>query len=59
MFSYHFPVLVEFVDPGIMFEERRYPVHQMVKHTEMDNIKNVRNVDCHRRDAFYIPEDTF
>jgi len=33
--------LVEFVDPGMLFEEGRYPVHQMFKHTEIHYMKNI------------------
>jgi len=55
----HFADVVEFVDPGMLFEEGHYPVHQMLKHTEIDGKKNIWYDNSHRRDAFHIPEDAF
>ena len=52
------PELIEFVDPGMLFKEGRYPVHQMLKHTEIDGMKNIGYHNSHCRDAFHIPEDT-
>jgi hypothetical protein len=34
----HYPVLVEFVGPGMLFEEGWYPVHQMLLHFKIDSI---------------------
>jgi len=59
IWRHHRPELVEFVDPGMLFEEGRYPVHPMLKHTEIDSMKNIGYDNSHRRDAFHIPEDAF
>jgi len=59
IWSHHHPVLVEFVDPGILFEEEHYPVPQMLKKTEIDGKKNVGYDNCRWRDVLYLPEDAF
>jgi len=50
---------VEFVDPGLLLEEGCCPVLWMLKHTEIDGMKNVGCHNSRRRDAFHIPEDAF
>jgi hypothetical protein len=52
IWRYHSLELVEFVDPGMLFEEGRYPVDQMLKDTEIDGIKNIGYDNGRRRDAF-------
>jgi hypothetical protein len=51
--------MVESVDPGMLIEEGRYQVHRMVKHTKIDDIKNIGYDNSRWRDALHIPEDTF
>jgi hypothetical protein len=51
--------VIEFVDPRMLFEEAGCPVHHMVKHTEIDGMKNIGYDNSRWRDAFHIPEDTF
>jgi len=36
----HRPEQVEFIHPGMMFEVRRYPVHQMDNQIEIDGMMN-------------------
>ena len=36
------PELVEFVNPGMFFKEGYNPVHQMLKHTDIDGMKDIR-----------------
>jgi len=55
----HRPELVEFVDPGMLFEEGRYPVHQLLKYMEIDGMKNIRYDNNRWRDAFNIPDHPF
>jgi hypothetical protein len=53
---HHRPELVEYVDPVMLFQEGCYPVHQMLKHTEINGKKNIEYVNSHQRAAFHIPE---
>jgi len=57
IWRHHHPELVEFVDPGMVFEEGCYPVHQMLKHTEIDRVKIIGYNNSRQRDAFCLPED--
>jgi len=43
----------------MLFEDGRYPVFQMLKHIEIDCMKDIGYDDNHRRDAFPIPQDAF
>ena len=56
---YHYPEQVEFVDPGMLFEEGCWLVHQMLRHTEIDGMKDIGYDNSHWGDAFNIGEDTF
>jgi len=56
---HHCPVLVEFVNPGMLFEEGHYPVHQMIKHTMVDGMTIVQYDNIHLGDAFHIPQNAF
>jgi hypothetical protein len=58
IWRYHHPELVEFVNPGT-FKEGRYPVNQILMHTEIDGMKNIRYNNSRRRNAFHIPADFF
>lgn len=51
------PVLDEFVDPAMLFEEECNPVHQMHNHTKGESIKDIGYNNSHRQDAIHIPED--
>jgi hypothetical protein len=55
---YH-PELVEIFDHGMMFKEGRYPVHQMLKHTNKDSMKKIGYNNSCWRDECYISEDAF
>jgi hypothetical protein len=59
IWRHHYPKLVEFVDPEMLFEERHYPVDRMLKHAEIDDMKNIGYDNCCQRDAFHIPEYIF
>jgi hypothetical protein len=59
IWRHHRPELLEFVDPGMLFKEGRYTVHQMLQHTEIDSMKNIGYDNSRRRDAFHIPDDAF
>ena len=53
------PELVEFVNPGMLCEEGHYPVDQMLRHSELDSMKNIGYDNSCWEDAFHIPEDAF
>jgi len=57
IWKHHRPELVEFVNPGILFEEGHYPVHRMFKHTEIDIMEDIGYDNSRWGDAFHIPED--
>ena len=57
IWRHHRPELVEFVNPGMLLEEERYPIHQMLKHTEIQGMKDIGYDDTCRGDTFHIPED--
>jgi len=59
IWMHHHPVLVEFVDPGILFKEGRYPVYQMLLHTQIDSMKNIEYDNSHWWYACRIPDDSF
>jgi hypothetical protein len=59
IWRHHHPELVEFVDPGMLFKKGRYAVHQMLKHTKTDSMKNIVHDNSRRTDAFHILEDAF
>ena len=59
IWRHHRPELVEFVHPGMLFEEGCYPVHQMLKHTKIDGMMDIGYDNSRRSDAFHIPEDAF
>jgi hypothetical protein len=59
IWRHHHPELVEFVDPGMLFEEGYYQVHQMLKHTELDGMKNIGYDNSRQGDSFHIPEDAY
>jgi len=59
IWRHHRPELVEFVDPGMSFEEGHYPVHLMLEHTGMDGMKDIGYDHIVRSDAFHIPDDAF
>ena len=53
------PLLVEFVNHGILFKERSYPVHHMINKIEIYKMKNIGCDNCHARDLFQISDNTF
>jgi len=59
IWRYHCAELVEFVDPGMLFDKECYPIHQMLKDTEIDGMNNIEYDNSRGRDAFHIPEDAF
>jgi hypothetical protein len=59
IWRHHRSELVDFVDPGLLFEEGRYQVYQILNHTEIEDMKNI-GYDCSlQRDAFHTAEDVF
>jgi len=54
IWRHHRPELVEFVDPGMLFEEGCYPFHQMPKHTKIDAMKKIEYGTHRQKDAFHI-----
>jgi hypothetical protein len=59
IWTHHRPVLVGFVDPGMLFEKGHYPDYQMLEYTELDCKKNIWYDNCHLRDAFHKPQGFF
>jgi len=59
IWRHHDQEQIQFVDPGILFEGWRYPAHQMLQHSEIDGMKNIRYDIRRRRNAFHIPEGAF
>jgi len=59
LWSHHHPQLAEFADPGMLFQEGRYPVHHMVKHPTIDGKNNIGYDNSRQRDSFHIPDDPF
>jgi len=59
IWRHHRPELVAFVDPGMLFKAGCHPVHQMLKHTEIDGMKNIGYDNRLRGYALHIPEDLF
>ena len=57
IWSHHCPELVAFVHPGMLFKEGLYPVHQMLKPTKIDGMKDIGYDNGHRGDPFLIPDD--
>jgi len=57
IWRHHIPELVEIADPGMLFEEGRYPVHQMFRYTKIDGMKNIGYDNSRWRYAFHISDD--
>jgi len=56
IWRYHHPEQVEFVDPGMLFEEIHYGTKQLITHTESDSMKIIRYGSSHWGNAYQIPE---
>jgi len=52
----HCPKLVEFVNPGMLLDEERYTVHQLLEHTNIDGMKNIGDNYTRLGEVFHIPE---
>jgi len=59
IWRHHRPELVEPVEPAMLFGEDRYPVHQMLRHTDMEAKKDYGYDNTRQGDAFHIPEDSY
>jgi len=57
--KHHRTELVEFVNPGMLFQEGKYPVYQPPNHTAIDGMKNIRFDNSHQGDTDHIPESAF
>jgi hypothetical protein len=53
------PERVQFVDPAMLFKVRCYKVYQIVKHAEIDVLKNIQYNTSRGRESFHVSEDTF
>jgi hypothetical protein len=48
------PELVEFVNSGVLFEQEYYPVKEILQHTEIEGMTNIRYDNSHLGDEFHI-----
>ena len=47
-----------FINPGMLFEKGCNPVYQMLEHTEIGGMEDIRYCNGCWGDAFRIPENT-
>lgn len=59
IWRHHIVELVEFLNPGMLFQPECYPVHQIRKHTELDSMKIFWYANTHWGNAFHNPDDAF
>jgi hypothetical protein len=50
IWSHYPPKLVKFFHPGMLFEQGRYPVHQMLMYTKIEGMKTIGNNNSCWRD---------
>ena len=58
MWRHHRPELVEYIDPGMLFKEGRYPVPQMLNCTEIYGMNDLGYDNSRRADELNIRENT-
>jgi len=54
IWRHHRCELVAIVDAAMLFDEGLYTVYKMLKHVEIDGIKNIRYDDSHQGNALHI-----
>jgi len=59
VWRHHRPEVVEIVNPGVLFKERHYPVHQMLKHIEIGSMQSIRYDNRCWGHSLYIPKGAF